>query len=65
MTSLTNIMCIYQVVYKLLVGDTQTHTDWWFDKPTFIFGKQAKKWEEKGIYEMKSQKDKNQLKIHM
>jgi hypothetical protein len=22
---------------KLLVGDT--HTDWWFAKPTFIFGK--------------------------
>jgi hypothetical protein len=46
--SLQNIMKIYQAVQKLLVGDTQTRqtdtqTDWWFDKPTFIFGKQAKK----------------------
>jgi hypothetical protein len=35
-----NFMKIYQVIQKLLVRDTQT--DWWFDKPTFIFGKQAK-----------------------
>jgi hypothetical protein len=29
------------VVQKLLVEDTYTdrQTDWWFDKPTFIFGK--------------------------
>jgi hypothetical protein len=37
-------MKIYQAVQKLLVGETQTdrHTDWSSDKPTFIFGKQAK-----------------------
>jgi hypothetical protein len=44
-TSLPNIMKIYQAVQKLLAGDRQTDTqtdrqiDWWFDKPTFIFGK--------------------------
>jgi hypothetical protein len=37
-------MTIYQVVQKLLLGDTQTdrQIDWWFDKRTFIYGKQAK-----------------------
>jgi hypothetical protein len=30
-------MKIFEVVQKLLVGDTQT--DWWFDKRTLIFGK--------------------------
>jgi hypothetical protein len=39
-TSVPNLMKIYQVVQKLLVGDTQT--DWWFDKCAFIFGKYAK-----------------------
>jgi uncharacterized iron-regulated protein len=44
-TSLQNIMKIYQAVQKLLVGDTHAHThrhrqtDWILDKPTFIFGK--------------------------
>jgi hypothetical protein len=33
-------MKIYRAAHKLLVGDTQR--DWWFDKPTFIFGKYAK-----------------------
>jgi hypothetical protein len=36
-TSIPNFMKIYQAVKKLLVGDTQT--EWWFDKPTFIFWK--------------------------
>jgi hypothetical protein len=40
-TSVLNFIKIYQVVQKLLVGDTYTdrQTDWWFDKPTFNFGK--------------------------
>jgi hypothetical protein len=33
-------MKFYQMVQKLLVGDGQA--DWWNDKTTFIFGKQAK-----------------------
>jgi hypothetical protein len=42
-TSLPNIMKIYQAVQKLLLrGHTGRQTEWWFDKPTFIFfGKQA------------------------
>jgi hypothetical protein len=32
----------WMTVRKLLVGDRQT--DWWSDKHTFIFGKQAKKY---------------------
>jgi hypothetical protein len=35
--SVPNIIIIYQAVQKLFVGHIQT--DWWFDKPTFIFGK--------------------------
>jgi hypothetical protein len=38
-TSVPNFMKFYQAVQKLLVEDTHTHTDWWFDKPTFIFWK--------------------------
>jgi hypothetical protein len=34
-------MKTYKAVQKLLVGDTQT--DRLFDKPTFIFGKYARK----------------------
>jgi hypothetical protein len=43
-TSQPNFVKIYQEVQKLLVGDTQkyTQTDWWFYKPIFIFGKEAK-----------------------
>jgi hypothetical protein len=39
--SVPNFTKIYQAVQKLLVGETQTdtHTDWRFDKPTLIFGK--------------------------
>jgi hypothetical protein len=36
-TSISNFMKIYGTVQKLLEGDRQT--DWWSDKPTFIFGK--------------------------
>jgi hypothetical protein len=34
-------MKIYKAVQNVLVGGTQT--GWGFDKPTFIFGKYAKK----------------------
>jgi hypothetical protein len=40
LTCLPNFMKIQIFAQKLLVGDTQT--GWWFDKPTFIFGKQDK-----------------------
>jgi hypothetical protein len=36
-TWLPNNMKLYQALPKLLVEDTQT--DWWFDKPTFVFAK--------------------------
>jgi hypothetical protein len=45
MTSLLNLIKIYQLVQKLLGGDTQTdrQTDWWSHKPHFPFwGKWAK-----------------------
>jgi hypothetical protein len=39
-TSVPNYMKIYQADRKLLMGDRQADKqDWWFDKPTFIFGK--------------------------
>jgi hypothetical protein len=45
--ALPNFMKIHRSVQKLLVGHTHTQTGWWFDKPTFIFGKKAKKEEGK------------------
>jgi hypothetical protein len=40
LTCLPNFMKIQASTQTLLVGDTQT--SWWFDKLTFIFGKQDK-----------------------
>jgi hypothetical protein len=37
-TSVPNFLKNYQAVQKLLVG-AHRQTDWWFNKPTFIFGK--------------------------
>jgi len=39
-TCVQNLMKIYHAFHKLLVGGhIGRHTDWWFYKPTFIFGK--------------------------
>jgi hypothetical protein len=38
--SIPNFMQIWQAVQKLLVANTLT--DWWYDKPTLIFGKYIK-----------------------
>jgi hypothetical protein len=35
-------MKIYRLVQKLLETHTHIARDWWFDKPTLIFGKSAK-----------------------
>jgi hypothetical protein len=39
-TSVPNVIKIYQAVQKVLVGDTQT--DWRFDKPIFILESRLK-----------------------